>query len=96
MQPRGLAWSPDSRWLAFTAKMPSGQTGLWLYNPATQVLRHVSDKEPDWFSWSPDGKQLVGQMDTTIQTRPRVYSPTPPITIYRGELWLFDVSDMVK
>ncbi len=59
--PEGLAWSPDGRWIAYSAELArnSRQDGIWLADAETgesTLLVRGSYGRP---SWSPDGKQMV-------------------------------------
>lgn len=62
---RELAWSPDSRALAFVGRQPSGQTRIWkvaMDGSAPVALtrgKHIDDQP----AWSPDGKYLVHASD---------------------------------
>ncbi len=55
-----IAWSPDSRWLAYTAPAPSQLTRIFLYEVATARIVPVTSDRYDSVSpaWSPDGKWL--------------------------------------
>lgn len=83
--PRSLAWSPDSRWLAFGGEVVGRGRGLWLFAPATGALHRVTSKYILWLAWSPDGQQIAGIWDP----RPRDTSS------FETEVWLFDVGGVV-
>jgi len=55
-----LAWSPDSRWLAYTAPAPNLLTRIFLYEVATGRIVSVTSDRYDSTNpvWSPDGKWL--------------------------------------
>ena len=55
-----IAWSPDSRWLAYTAPAPNQLTRIFLYEVATARSVPVTTDRYDSVSpaWSPDGKWL--------------------------------------
>ena len=55
-----LAWSPDGRWLAFTAKI-EGRWGAWLFSPSTRTLHLVASRGRYSRNpvWSPDGRKLA-------------------------------------
>jgi hypothetical protein len=68
MDTLGGAWSPDSRWIAFTSvptfEAPEAYWDLWIINSAGTELKRVtanSDKKIDVSSlnWSPDGTQII-------------------------------------
>ena len=82
----GLAWSPDSQWLAFVGGLPRRGDHLWLFNPQTTTLHRVAKAElGNWYgvAWSPEGQQLVA-------VRERKESEER-----QSELVLFDVSALV-
>jgi len=55
-----LAWSPDSRYLAYVAPAPNLLTQVWLYDRQTGARTAVTGDRWDSYSpaWSPDGKWL--------------------------------------
>ena len=57
---RGLAWSPDGRWLA-TAR-GDGDFEIFVVEVATGEARNLTDNEAvndQWPSWSPDSRHLA-------------------------------------
>lgn len=60
---RELAWSPDSRKLAFAGRLPSGETRIWVApvddEDAEPVALTDGKHRDDQPAWSPDGKYLV-------------------------------------
>jgi Tol biopolymer transport system component len=56
--PSGLAWSPDSRWLAFSGELDHSG-GLWLYQIASGKVVRIDTAQPGLLAWSPDGRQLA-------------------------------------
>ncbi len=82
--PGGLAWSPDSQWLAFTGQRPWRGEGLWLFHPSTTTLHRIAQDERLYaVAWSPDGQQVIAIKDF------------PPHERHDSELLLFDVSTVV-
>ena len=80
----GLAWSPDSQWLALVGQLPWRGEGLWLFQPHTTTLHRIADgKEMYAVTWSPDGQQLI------------VIKTVLPYERHESELLLFDVSAIV-
>ena len=61
-QGHDLAWSPDSRFLAYTTGIPvAGEvhgTGTWLYDQWLNQAKQVYDKG-DFVTWSPTGESLL-------------------------------------
>src|SRR5262249_42248377 len=57
---RDLAWSPDSRWLAYVAPAANLLTQVWLYDRQTGTQTAVTGERWDSYgpAWSPDGKWL--------------------------------------
>ena len=84
--PSGLAWSPDSQWLAFVGGLPRRGDHLWLFHPQTTTLHRVA-KRGAWYwygvAWSPDGLQLVAVRESKESDE------------RQSELVLFDVSALV-
>lgn len=56
--PRGLAYSPDGRYVAFGGNV-GGQVGLWVLDRETKDLRMLAEAKVEWFAWSPDGKRIA-------------------------------------
>ncbi len=58
--PRDLAWSPDSRWLAFVRPAHNLLTQVIIYDTQTRTQTAVTSERWDSVSpaWSPDGKWL--------------------------------------
>jgi len=55
------AWSPDGKWIAFTAQHENGRNGLFLIPALGGPERLLAELEGDWRSadWSPDGKWIA-------------------------------------
>jgi WD40 repeat protein len=83
--PSNLAWSPDSRWLAFSGSVQDKGSGTWLYRPATATLRRITTDAFEILSWSPDGRKVAALWDQgKLQY--------PPAT----EIVTIDVSSLLK
>lgn len=79
--PSGARWSPDGRWLAFSARdIPDVGRGTWLLSVETGKFFRVSNRDLSDTVWAPDGTQLVGLWDNGKN----LYPP-------QTELDLFDV-----
>jgi tricorn protease len=65
-----LAWSPDSKWLAYTAPGPNLLTRIYLYEVATARIVPVTSGRYDSGSpaWSPDGKWLYFLSDRNFES----------------------------
>jgi tricorn protease len=55
-----VQWSPDSRWLAYSAPVNNQMNVLYLYNSESRAITPITTDRYDSFSpaWSPDGKWL--------------------------------------
>jgi WD40 repeat protein len=82
--PAGLAWSPDSQWLAYTSGRGNGQPqGLWIFS--VQARKKVLIRKGNYsdFVWAPDGRALLALqcLDDVCQTT---------------NAWIYDVSSLVS
>ena len=74
IQPRsGLAWSPNGRWLAFSAEVAGAGRGAWLFDTRDSTLRRFSALKVDEIAWSPDGLQIAAIEATDLGVSPRIY-----------------------
>ena len=58
----GVSWSPDGKWLAFSAVFKNGEgedQGLWLANPATGERTQIAEGSFGIPDWSPDSDRIV-------------------------------------
>jgi hypothetical protein len=69
---RGMSWSRDGRWLAFTGKI-GGTEGIWLYSMGNRALRLVAVMRPSSPDWSPDGRKLIAVEDPTLDYPPKTH-----------------------
>ncbi len=51
--PIGQAWSPDSRWLAFSARGGAATAGTWVVRADGTGLRRISTRVLDPIAWGP-------------------------------------------
>jgi tricorn protease len=74
----GLAWSPDSRWLAFVQAASNGFEQIVLHEASTGRQAELTNDRVDSYdpAWSPDGKWLYFLSDRTF--RSAVASPWGP------------------
>lgn len=66
---RGLAWSPDSRFLAFSGEMDGPTSDLYLYDPLKSTINRLTDgigQMTGKISWSPDGNWILHGSDNTL------------------------------
>lgn len=65
-----LAWSPDSKWLAYTAPGPNLLTRIFLYDVAAgRIVPATSDRYDSYSpAWSPDGKWLYFLSDRNFES----------------------------
>lgn len=78
-RPRDLAWSADSRWLAYTTPAPNGNTVVRLYDTRTKArLDATTAQAPSYSpSFSSDGQWLYVLSDRHLETV--VTSPWSPL-----------------
>jgi tricorn protease len=65
-----LAWSPDSRWLAYGESAPSTFAQIKLYNVTTGAITALTTDRYDSYrpAWSPDGKWIYFLSDRTFRS----------------------------
>jgi tricorn protease len=68
--PEGLAWSPDSKWLAYVKSARNFFSQICLYNVETGNTVELTSDRVDSFNptWSPDGKWLYFLSDRVFQS----------------------------
>ncbi|MBP7705911.1 MAG: PD40 domain-containing protein [Candidatus Aminicenantes bacterium] len=66
----GLAWSPDSRWLAYVEGAPNGFSRIVLHEAATGRRAELTNDRVDSYgpAWSPDGKWLYFLSDRYFES----------------------------
>ena len=73
-----MAWSPDSRELAYTTGGSATPATLWLAGPSLPPRKIARSKELAWPSWSADGRLLTiavdGAVDAFTPSGRRVWS----------------------
>ena len=67
---RDIQWSPDSRWLAYSAPVDNEVKVLFVYNAETHAITPVTTDRYDSFSpaWTPDGKWLFFLSNRTFSS----------------------------
>jgi tricorn protease len=103
-----LRWSPDGKWLAYTAPEPNQMTRLFLYEVGPGRIVPVTTDRYDSFSptWSPDGKWLYFLSDRHFESSvPSPWGSRQPepffdkqtkilhVALKRGERSPFDPDD---
>jgi tricorn protease len=103
-----LAWSPDSRFLAFARPVDNGFSRIEIYEVAAGRTFEVTSDRWDSGSpaWSRDGKFLYFLSDRDLRTwvpsvwgnrQPDPFSPTPTrvygVALTRGARWPFQPAD---
>jgi tricorn protease len=70
-----IQWSPDSRWLAYSAPVDNQMNVLFVYNAESHAVAPVTTDRYDSFSpaWSPDGRWLFFLSNRTFTS----VVPTP-------------------
>ena len=81
---RALAWSPDSRWLAFSGGL-DGQEATWLFDTSNNQAIAISASEALVLAWSPAGDRIAA----TVPVDPDGMSLDSKVTV-------FDVSGTVE
>jgi WD40 repeat protein len=76
-----MAWSPDSRWIVFSASLTKDRQdkGLWLVEVATGKYRRIADGDFASPVWSPDGRRLAAVQDTGEYPNEKQYLVTVEI-----------------
>lgn len=66
----GLAWSPDSRWLAYVEGAPNGFSRIVLHEAAAGRRAELTNDRVDSYgpAWSPDGKWLYFLSDRYFES----------------------------
>ena len=83
--PSRPAWSPDSRWIAFSATI-KGEPGTWLLDTSTDSLHRFTNTTAEDIAWSPEGKRVAILHD---KAAPSEYPPDI-------EILLYDVASLLK
>lgn len=83
-----LAWSPNSRWLAFIGDYGFIRTyGIWLYSIESGKIYPVVSGDFSRIAWSPDGSKFAA----------RICEPNhPDLLCDRYEIWEYDVSSIYR
>lgn len=58
---RSVAWSPDSRYLAFAAQIDGLSSDVYIYDLQMKSIHRLNDDmlNVKWITWSPDGKYIL-------------------------------------
>jgi tricorn protease len=90
-----VTWSPDGKWLAYTAPDRNQMTRLYLYSPDTDRITPVTTDRYDSYSpaWSPDGKWLYFLSDRNfVSTIPSPWGSRQPEPFFDKQTKIYLVS----
>ncbi len=90
-----VTWSPDGKWLAYTAPDRNQMTRLYLYSPDTERITPVTTDRYDSYSpaWSPDGKWLYFLSDRNfVSTIPSPWGSRQPEPFFDKQTKIYLVS----
>jgi tricorn protease len=90
-----LAWSPDSRWLAFVQQAKNTYRQIKLYEIATATTTALTTDRFDSFSpaWSPDGKWLYLLSDRSLKSVvPGPWGPLEPEPFFDKRTKIYHVA----
>lgn len=83
-----LAWSPDSKWIAFIGKRGIlGNYGIWLYSIETRKIYFDVSGRFNEIAWSPDGTKIAATICEPDH---------PDLLCDRYEIWEYDVSSTYR
>ncbi|MCD4700065.1 MAG: hypothetical protein K8R91_05795 [Phycisphaerae bacterium] len=82
-------WSPDSRFLAFTAAIEGHSSDIYLFDTQTHQVTRMTDgpTEADIMAWSPDGQWLLH----TAWQKGRIDMDSTPLRSIRS-IWAISIS----
>jgi hypothetical protein len=67
--PRDVAWSPDGAWILADESASTDRSSIWVVHATDprdrQIVRVELDARMTSIAWSPDGRTLVGLIDST-------------------------------
>jgi tricorn protease len=90
-----LAWSPDSRWLAYVFTAANFQRQVRLYDVESgRILEATTDRYESAFpAWAPDGKRLYFLSDRQLQSLVRnPWGPRQPDPYYDKMTRIYELS----
>lgn len=97
----GVAWSPDSQWLAFSSDREGGKSQLFAIRPdggeAIQLTK--SETGVNGFAWSPDGRTIAyTAADKRPDDRKNHLGDFEVVRrdYIHSHLWTFDVAEALK
>ncbi len=91
----GLAWSPDSRWLAYTAVAANNFRQVFLYRLEGKTTTAVTtDRFDSWSAaWSPEGEGLYFLSDRNLKTLvPSPWGPRQPDPFFPSPTEIYAVA----
>lgn len=98
---RSVAWSPDSRYLAFAAQIDGLSSDVYIYDLGAQHIRRLNDDmlNVEWITWSPDGRYILFYNDIpssnysgrTLHVLEATASDVKDPKIYKSGTWWLGV-----
>ena len=91
----GLAWSSDSRWLAFQQDAANTFTQIKIYSLDTQAITDVTSDRYDSYSpaWSPDGDWIYFLSDRNFESLvPSPWGPRQPEPFFDRQTRLYQIA----
>ncbi|GEM_PF-3022246 len=98
---RSVAWSPDSRYLAFAAQIDGLSSDVYIYDLEAQHIRRLNDDmlNVEWITWSPDGRYILFYNDIprsnysgrTLHVLEATASDVKDPKIYKSGTWWLSV-----
>jgi len=90
-----LAWSPDSKWLAYSSSAPNLYSQVVVYDVRELTNDTLTDDRVDSYNpeWSPDGKWLYFLSDRTFNSSvPSPWGPREPEPFYDKTTDIFGIA----
>lgn len=93
---RDVSYSPNGRWVAFSAMLMWKYTGIWIASAdGTNARLITSEALPQQIAWSPDGSNLIFNTGSVIESMPADGS-SPPTQLFAPSPGCYDRSPQVS